>query len=431
MGESSAAVRDAIGRLLGDMAVVLEPPELMAGSRVSMRIEPRDAEALATALRTLDSGSTPAIITGGGSRLGLGNPVRGAQVELSCVGLVGIDELDAADGVIRVGAGTPLAEIERAVRPHGWQLPLDPPGQGTTVGGTLASAAAGPRRLGFGAARDCVLGLDTVLACGDRTRCGGRVVKNVTGYDLAKLYVGSLGTLGVIERAWLRLRPAPRSTRVVVLSLGPDPDPYTFALAAARHSAARAVALVCSELADTHMQGVGHPLDAADWLLVAEYAGDEEATGEGAERLAEGRAASPGDLTAIDALRDLQGSVGALGVRARLHVRPSRLAASCALLRAAAAQLLVYPQPGVIYAFFDPSGGGEEDPWWLDGVFTALERVRGEAKAELVVEELPEWGRGRRDVFFGGSGPLSLMRRIKARFDPNGTLNPGRFVGSI
>jgi glycolate oxidase FAD binding subunit len=431
MTESSTSVRDAISRMLGDMAVVLEPPEQLAGCRLSMRVEPRDGEALSTALRTLDSGCTPAIVIGHGSKMGLGNPARGAQVALSCARIAGVEELDAADGVVRVAAGTPIAELDQAARSHGWQVPLDPPGAGATVGGTLAAAAAGPRRLGFGVPRDCVLGLDTVLASGARTRCGGRVVKNVTGYDLAKLYVGSLGTLGVIESAWLRLTPAPRSTRVVASALSPESDPHAIALAAARHSAARAVALVSADLVAAHLPSVVPVRDPAGWLLVAEFTGDEAASGEGAEQFADRAPVSNAEESAIDALRALQGYVAPLGVRARLHVRPSRLPACCASLRGAAAQLLVYPEPGIVYAYFEPSGHDEEDPWWLDGVFAALEQVRGAVQSELVVEELPEWARGRRDVFFGGSGGLSLMRAIKARFDPEGILNPGRFVGSI
>jgi len=426
MAESFAAVRDAIGRVLGDMAIALDPPEQLLGCRLSMRIEPRDGEALATALRTLDSAGTPAVVTGGRSRLGLGNLAREAQVELSCSGLAGIDELDAADGVVCVSAGTPLVDIAQAVRGHGWQIPLDPPGATTTLGGTLAAAASGPRRLGFGPARDCVLGLDTVLASGERARCGGRVVKNVTGYDLAKLYVGSLGTLCVIERAWLRLCPLPASTRVVVSVLSPDADTdsdaHACALAAARHSAARVCALVSPELA-SRLPGVDASFDPAGWLLVAEYAGDENATKEAAERLAADREVAPGDDSCVDALRDLQGDVARLGVRARLHVRPTRLANCCAPLRAAGAALLVYPMPGVVYAFFEPSGHGEEDPWWLDGVFAALERARAESMAELVVEELPEWGRAWRSwkrVSWEGTVSMSAAFLRKRSYVPRG-----------
>jgi glycolate oxidase FAD binding subunit len=421
-----AALHDA----LGDGLQIVEPAVQVAGCRLGLRVEPRDGEALSRVLRALDAAHAPAVIRSGGSRMGLGNPARDARVLLSCVGLSGIDELDAADGVVRAGAGTPLSELAGAAEAQGWQVPLDPPGAGSTLGGALATAARGPRALGFGPARDCVLGLDTVLASGARTRWGGRVVKNVTGYDLAKLYVGSLGTLGVLERVWLRLRPMPRASMTLTLALEDPADAQALALATARHSAARAVALLSPELVAQRPAGL--PVHAGRWLLVAEFAGDEAAAHEGAHRLATGRATDDADGHAIVArLRDLQGHVAPLGVRARLHLRPSRLVPCCEALRGAGAAVLVHPLPGVVYAYFEPGGHSEDDPWWLDGVLAALERARARQQAEVVIEELPQWCRGRRDVFYGGSGPLSLMRRIKARFDPNGILNPGRFVGSI
>ena len=105
----------------------------------------------------------------------------------------------------------PLRDVREALAASGWELSLDPPGRDSTVGGCLAAASVGPRALGLGLPRDQVLGLTVSLASGERVRCGGRVVKNVTGYDLNKLYTGSFGSLGVIESAWLRLRAAPRA----------------------------------------------------------------------------------------------------------------------------------------------------------------------------------------------------------------------------
>ena len=137
-------------------------------------------------------------------------PPPRADAVLSTERLVGIDEFDPSEGVCHVLSGTPLSELRERVAATGWELPLDPPGAGSTVGGCVAAASLGaPVLSGSEPPRDIVLGLEVALASGQRTRCGGRVVKNVTGYDLNKLYTGSFGALGVIEAAWLRLRPKP------------------------------------------------------------------------------------------------------------------------------------------------------------------------------------------------------------------------------
>src|SRR5690606_29376824 len=224
-----------------------------------------------------------------------------------------------------------------------WELPFDPPGAGATVGGVLASAAVGPRVSGWGRPRDFVLGLDTVLGDGLRARSGGRVVKNVTGYDLTRLHVGALGALGVIASAWLRLRPRPADTQVWSAALGAgngaiDAEAAARALAAARLASARAAALVDPELA----AAVEPSREAGDgWLLVVELAGDAAAVAHDARSLA-GRlgavAASPG---AIARVRALQGETfGPVGLRFRLAVLPSRLSAVSERLARAGAALL-------------------------------------------------------------------------------------------
>ena len=200
------ATLDALHAVADGSVRLLDPPERIAGSQLRARVEPADGEALALCLDVLSGRGEPVLVMGSGTRMDLGNPARGVSLGLSSRRLNGITEFDAADGVIQVLAGTPLSELSRRVESEGWLLPLDPSGAGGTVGGALATADCGPRQRGFGPVRDAVLGIDTVLASGERTRCGARVVKNVTGYDLAKLYVGSLGTLAVIEKAWLRLK---------------------------------------------------------------------------------------------------------------------------------------------------------------------------------------------------------------------------------
>lgn len=400
------------------------------GVRFDGLVTPRDGETLARVMTTLNALRSTAAVRGQGSQSWLGNPLREARALVSTAGLAGVDELDEADGVVRVRAGTPVAELREKVEACGWSLPVDPVCETSTVGGALATALEGPRRLGFGPVRDVVLGLDTVLASGERTRCGARVVKNVTGYDLAKLYVGSLGTLGVIEAAWLRLQPA--SERAVVMACSPaeSSDPFAAALTCARRATARAVSLIDEPLTSV-VSGFGASAGGpGPYRLVAEFAGDAIAVERDAAWLADhagGVETGPGSLAARRAL----GVYGdPIGVRARLHALPAKLPRCMEAIRQAGGRVVVDPVPGTLRAYFGASLDDGEDPWWLDRVLGVIDATRREVAGDAVIEVLPEWGRGRRDVF-GGSEALSLMRALKLRFDPNGVLNPGRFVGSI
>jgi glycolate oxidase FAD binding subunit len=409
--------------LLGSGFRELDPVEERAGCRLRVSLEPRSSDELAESLALLSAHRQSVLLMGAGTRLDLGNPIRDTSIALSCRLLSGVDELDEADGVVRVAAGTPLAELSRQVEAAGWLLPLSTASGPGTLGGALATAFSGPRRLGFGPVRDCVLGVDTVLASGERVRCGARVVKNVTGYDMAKLYVGSLGTLAVIERVWLRLSPRPRSVRVLEVHPTPGDDVFGLALEAARRPGARAVALIFS---GPNAGGSENP-SAGNWRLLAEFAGEQEVTEWNAGWLAAGRQSVASDVSAVDRLGDLQVSGSRRAMRLRIHILPGDLERCCARLQVLAARLLVYPEPAVVHALFENEDG---DVGWSDDLLQRLAKVREEFGAQTVVEALPEGRESGGDVFEGAQ-PLALMRSLKKSFDPGEILNPGRFAGLI
>lgn len=417
-------LRDAVGARAGDDEVDVEGLGLVAS------LIPKDAEAFARALALLCERGRSAVIRGSGTQSRLGNPLRRADVALSTQGLAGIDTFDPQDGVLHAGAGTQLSEIRNRVNADGWELALDPAGeaQGTTLGGVLATAAIGPRRLGFGAPRDSVLGLEVLLASGERTRCGGRVVKNVTGYDLAKLYTGSFGTLGVIAGAWLRLRPLPeevaqRSCDVASLEKGIE-----FGIALSRRYSARAALLLSPGVARQVAQKGGE--ESSAWRIVAEFAGDKAALErdvdwfEGQTRGTSSAASSDPSLDAIARVAALQGqAMGPKAMRARIAMLPSRLVRVCELLRRGGAELIVHPGPGLAYAIFEQHE--------LNPAIGLVESAAREADGVLLVESLAEFAKAGHDVFAASESELSLMRKLKQRFDPAGVLNPGRFAGGI
>lgn len=157
------------------------------------------------------------LITGNGTAEGWGAPAKPADATVDTTGLTGVIRYSPADMTIAVRAGTPLAIVQQVVREHGQRVALDPAraAQDATVGGLLATADAGPLRTSHGSLRDLVIGTTVVLADGTTARSGGHVIKNVAGYDLAKLFHGSLGTLGVVAEVVLRLHPAPRAVTTV------------------------------------------------------------------------------------------------------------------------------------------------------------------------------------------------------------------------
>lgn len=410
--EHLSTLRSAVGA----DALQCHPPLDLDGAAPEVTLAPADGEALGRALAALTQCGLAAWVRGGGARGCLGNTPARADVVLSCERLTGVEELDASDGVCCARSGTPLAELRAAVREGGWELPLDPPGAAATLGGALAAAASGPRVLGFGRPRDLVLGLSVVSATGEHTRCGGRVVKNVTGYDLNKLYVGSLGTLGVIESAWLRLRPRPERATVCEASLADRARACELGLAASRRVTARAVAV---------SRGVA---DSA-WRLVVELAGDAPGVERDLAWLLAGGEFGEAPPETLDRVRDEQGADPLLGARFRLHVLGSRLEPALAALCEHQAELLAYPGTGLVFAHLALPEQPDESA--AAARFGAVTAIAHEAGGHAFCEAAPSWSKRGRDVFGASGAELALMRALKERFDRQGVLNPGRFAGGL
>jgi glycolate oxidase FAD binding subunit len=402
---------------LGADVVFLHEPRGLEGASLEATLRPRGGAQLAAALRLLSEQRMPALLRGGGTRLATANAPCRARVLLETQRLGEPVEIDAEEGVAKLPAGAKVSALREALAGSGWELPLDPPGRAATLGGALASAAQGPR---FGSPRDVVLGLGVVLASGERVRCGGRVVKNVTGYDLAKLFVGSYGTLGVIEWAWLRLRPVPEETRVCVALLEPGAEADAAALAASRRPTARAAAIV-----DAALGAVPVP-DGVARALVLELAGDAAAVERDAAALAGALGATRGEAEAIDALRETQ---GAGPLRARIAALPSALPAAAQGLRAAGGALLCYPARGLLWARFDLAGPDDERS--VAHALAAVTEAARSAGGSALLEASPAAAREGREVFGGTSATLALERAVKRQYDPDGILNPGRFAGGL
>jgi len=190
-----------------------------------VRVFPASEEEVSALLKYANERGKSVSVEGNGSKRGFGGLRESYDIALSLSKHAGIVEHQAGDMIVTVKAGTPFGELQDFLRRHRQQVPLDPAlPHLSTIGGVIAANDSGPKRLGYGSARDAVLGLRVVYPDGTVIRTGGKVVKNVAGYDMNKLFIGSMGTLGVITEITLKLRPVPKAESVVLVSFGGNPE---------------------------------------------------------------------------------------------------------------------------------------------------------------------------------------------------------------
>jgi glycolate oxidase FAD binding subunit len=214
---TAARAFDVLAEAVGNAGVRDAGAEdAVAGVMPALVVSPRDEEQVGAVLRAAAGQGLTVVVRGGGTKLGWGAPPRRCDVVLSTARLDALVEHEPGDLVCVVGAGMRLSALQDLLAAHGQRLALDPPqGVDATIGGIVAANAWGPLRSHFGTVRDLVLGARFVAGDGTVGHSGGKVVKNVAGYDVAKLLIGSLGTLAVITQVALRLHPLPRAARTV------------------------------------------------------------------------------------------------------------------------------------------------------------------------------------------------------------------------
>jgi glycolate oxidase FAD binding subunit len=347
---------------------------------------------------------------GAGTKQDYGTPMSKADLVVSLERLNQVVEYVPADMTITVQAGMRFADVQALTAKHGQTIPLDPPRSAqATIGGVVATASSGPRRMAYGGVRDLVLGVRIALPDGRTIRAGGKVVKNVAGYDLTKLVIGSLGTLGIITEVSLRLRPLPVDTRTLLYGF-PDTEK---ALSAAE-------SILNSEL-----------LPAAVSLLTPEPARLLEAPGPLCLALALEESPENNAYQVQRISQMIQGQTGSSTITGeaegsfwdRLTNFDQRFGAVCRfrvngvisdLAKLLRGNAIAHVPSGsvLIYGFGGTDGiDGLPDRALLESGPVALRRQRGVWGAPQ-----PEW---------------KLAERIKQAFDPGRVLNRGRYVGGI
>lgn len=351
---------------------------------------PATAEELARRLKQAADARQAVVPVGGGRAAGMGGAPSRCDVELHTNRLDRVLEHSQADMVVSVESGITLEALQAELAKAGQFLPLDPfNSPGHTIGGLLATGWTGPLRLRFGSARDFLIGIRVALPDGRLASAGGRVVKNVSGYDLMKMHHGAMGSLGVIVAASFKVFPRPLHDVTVELVAGSIDDAWT----AAERALAMPLAPAALEL-------------LSERRVVARFLGSTDAVN---------RMVADLGWKATDGAFWTEHSRRAPESWARIAVPRQSLRAVLAALPPGAGWW-ASPGSGIAHWSFEPGA--------VQNVRQAAERARGSLIVMAAPAEVAE------TVGAWGTPPptIELMRRLKQAYDPAGILNPGRFV---
>jgi glycolate oxidase FAD binding subunit len=387
-------------------------------------MRPRSPQELAEGLQALAAAPAAAVIHGGDTQIGFGSRPARYDVALSTTRLSRLLEHEPADLTCRAEAGMRVGELQEILRAHGQRLPLDPPRpEIATLGGMVAANSSGLSRARYGGVRDWVIGIAVAYPNGAIARAGGKVVKNVAGYDLMKLHTGALGTLGVIVELNFKVQTTPEAETTVLGHF----EQRDAALAAGRWLARQYLAPAAITILDREVLRECGLTEDWRWTLAmrlegyrreVEIARDQAAA---AVRDHGGRVESqPAPAGFWESVRDWT-----LGQdSAVLLYATTSLSGLSRVLDAAGSDSRVMAEPAAGAAYVRVASGA---------AVGLLERMRHAAQGDgqVVVRRAPAAVKNVLDVFGPPPPGFALMRELKRTLDPKGILNPGRFVGGI
>lgn len=433
-----AGLAERLAAIVGADHAEAQPDIEAGGVRPALAVTPAAPEEAAAVLAAAREAGAVVIPWGGGTQQRIGAPPKRADVVLRTGRLDTVLEWEPADLTASVQAGITLGALQARLAEHGQQLALDAPcAERATLGGLVATNSCGPRRWHYGGWRDQIIGMHMALADGSLIKSGGRVVKNVQGYDLGKLFTGSLGSLGLITQVNLKLAPLPQVRRLLVARGELERVSAFLADVAAAQLRAAAVDLLDEPAAAaTGVAGAG----CAGFVLL-----------EGTQSLVDAQSAAVQRLATATALscEGIDGAAGADVVRAWIDLgRSDDLGEHEALLAISALPADVVEVEQALTRAADAFGVGKRS-WARFGngiVYARLSARSGaDALAQLArVHEalLVHWpattlaagdpALARSTQPWGLPPPgIEVMRALKQRFDPAGTLQRGRYVGGI
>jgi glycolate oxidase FAD binding subunit len=395
--------------------------------------QPASYEEAADLLRAAAEDGRRMRFRGGGTKLGWGRPVPEPDLELCTGALDSVLEHNAGDFTAVLQAGVPLAVAQEALASAGQMLALDPPlspwggagddaaveaaAGGATIGGIVASNDSGPLRHRYGGVRDLVVGVTVVLSDGTIAKAGGKVIKNVAGYDLGKLYAGAFGTLGLIAEVTVRLHPRPARVATVV-ARSEDPALLAAGSSALAHAPLEAD---CLDLWWDASSGAG----GSGAVLARFGSADPGPRVEEAAALLRKVGGLAVDIETDDeSCWEAQRAAQRSDVVVKVSALPTAFPAVMAAVGGLGGTLVARAGLGLAWVQLPVGEPGK--------VAEAVEDLRRRlAPAPCVVLDAPAEVRGMLDPWGGETGPVELMRKVKERFDPAGVCAPGLFVGGI
>lgn len=391
-------------------------------------VRPATAEELADVVRAAAGRGQAIYPVGGATALDYGGLPGKPGIAVELTGLDRVIDYPARDLTVTVEAGIRVGRLQGLLRGEGQRLAVDvPTPERATLGGAVSCDASGPRRHGHGTFRDWVIGATVVTDRGTLASAGGRVVKNVAGYDLGKLYTGALGTLGILTQMTLKLQPRPEAASLVSFSV--TSVELNDVLTAVNDSQTRPCGLellnaTAAQVVNATLRRSALPTDA-DWTLTIGYEDNADAVRWQLQRIRDelrrdGTVHPDADAAAICRALIESPAVSDSVVSLRAGLRPSAVAAFA----------LTCPADARVHAH---AGRGAVRVGWpaVDrSAFAALhaELLRAAGTGNVVIRRCPvDW---KRDLPVWGRFPASieLMHEVKRRLDPAGCLNPGRFV---
>ena len=385
------------------------------GVDVELVAYPRSAPEVAAALAVAARHALAVVARGAGTKLDWGYPPERAGLVLDLSHMSGVIEYTSDDLVVRVKAGTPLSDLAERLSGAGQRLAIDEVVPGSTAGGAVATGACGPLRHAYGAVRDRVLGMTVVRPDGVVARAGSKVVKNVAGYDLAKLFTGSYGTLGVLTELIFKLAPLP-AARLFVSASYPGTAEVGPVLSALLRSQAAPEALELSRTLPASrvelcalVEGRQGPAEARAATVAAALSG-----GEVSPSAPSWWGCLPGPVTVklttvLSAIPDLA----------------AQASEACAAL-GLTGTLRGSAGVGVLYLGLP----AETERGAIATLLAELRRAVTAAEGHATLLRAPAATKAGLDIW-GPVPGLELMHRVKERFDPGRLLAPGRFVGGI
>lgn len=459
MNRPAQASVTRLEEIVGGAHVLTDAAELSArqvdGLRPSAVVQPAEAAQVAEIIRFAATERLSVIPCGGCTKLGIGSPPARYDLALDLSRMNRVLAYDPHDLTLGVEPGVRIEDLLRVLAEQKQFLPLTVPfADRATIGGIVAANSSSPLRHFYGGVRDFCLGMEFVTGEGVMSKGGGRVVKNVTGYDLHKLLIGSLGTLAVITRVNFRTFPLPPAQGMFVASFSGADSAFGFCRAVAQ-------SVLTPQLVEVADPGAAHLVFSADapariapqhWSVVIAAAGQPSVVDRYAREL--GHMASAGNAVEFVPLNDTEHFSVLARIREfprlileaapsaaifRISVLPTTMPSLLGRLSQLAAQnhldlATLTRASGLVYAAFLPEEGN-------DAPFAALANTSSEVfqtcgKPEIGAQAMLEWcptevKRAAGDVWGPPRQDFALMRRVKNVFDPQNVLSPGRFAGGI